>query len=101
MFHGLNSHISATEDATNKEISMNLKSSFHWISNKVRLVLIPIEHTGSVNLCNTIMQVEKAASTKVCSGGGNQRDKEFEGNLVEDTGGTNDRFINGEICRED
>lgn len=46
------------------------------------------------------MQVEKAASTKVCSGGGNQRDKEFEG-LVEDTGGTNDRFINGEICRED
>lgn len=46
------------------------------------------------------MQVEKAASTKVCSGGGNQRDKEFEGLLV-DTGGTNDRFINGEICRED
>lgn len=35
------------------------------------------------------MQVEKAASTKVCSGGGNQRDKEFEG-LVEDTGGTID-----------
>lgn len=47
------------------------------------------------------MQVEKAASTKVCSGGGNQRDKEEVEGLVEDTGGTNDRFINGEICRED
>lgn len=47
------------------------------------------------------MQVKKAASTKVCSGGGNQSDKEEVEGLVEDTGGTNDKFINGEICRED